>query len=254
MGPTEVAQHVPFYFDWKFWAFAVSLTALVLSQLPPLHIVFRRATLDVEAYALTALTHKVGNPNAQLHLIVRNTGGRKVRVKGIVLRFQRGEQSAFVLPAKNYLANPSDKDAVMLAPFTLKPDEEWAHIVNFLNFFAKDDEREFRRIRNNLRNDIAAKRDQLEDKSQNVTADDVNVQPALAFFGQHFVWNHGEYKVTLEIGVEPSRASIKKHFRITLFESDAQQLRDYTEGYKYGAGVVYDSAVQESVLTSLNQT
>ena len=82
----------PFYLDWTFWAVVVAFLALVLSQLPPIHIMFQRAKLDVEAYSRIHLTHKIGNPNAQLHLIVSNVGGREVKVKSIALHLKRGDE------------------------------------------------------------------------------------------------------------------------------------------------------------------
>lgn len=142
----------------------------------------------------------------------------------------------------------------MLTPFTLKAGDEWAHIVNFLNFFTRDDEREFRHISNNLRADIMAKREQLADKNQMVVAKDKHITPVVTVFQQHFVWQHGEYNVTLEVTADPKRANVRKQYRITLFESDTQQLQDHVNGYKYGAGVIYVSDAQESVVTPLNQT
>jgi len=85
----------PFYLDWTFWAVVVAFLALVLSQLPPIHIMLRRAKLDVEAYSRIHLTHKIGNPNAQLHLIISNVGGQEVKVKSIVLHFKRGDEDRF---------------------------------------------------------------------------------------------------------------------------------------------------------------
>jgi len=36
----------PAYLDWKFWSAIVALLALVLSQLPPLHLWFRPRRLE----------------------------------------------------------------------------------------------------------------------------------------------------------------------------------------------------------------
>ena len=44
--------HSPhFYLDWQFWAAAVAALALVLSQLPPIHLLVRRAKLGMELYS-----------------------------------------------------------------------------------------------------------------------------------------------------------------------------------------------------------
>lgn len=244
---------VPFYLDWKFWSVAVAVIALILSQLPPIHILLRRAKLDVEAYSRMHLTHKVGNPNAQLHLIISNPGGRELRIKGIELRLRRGTEDEFVLPAQTYLQSPGDKETVLLTSFKLKPKEEWAHIVNFLNFFSRQDEKSYRQLEANLRQELLAKREALVDKNIIVTADDENVQPLIKFFESKFRWLPGEYELTLQVQVEPERASLSRRYRITLFESDSKELTDYRDDYKYGFGVCLDSQRHVGVIVPLTE-
>src|SRR5690606_18603404 len=119
----------PFYIDWAFWAVIVALAAVVLSQLPPVHIWFKRAKLDVELYSKIGITHKVGNPNLQLHLIINNIGGRKARIKDISVSIARDGSSLVELPAQNYLQNQNDKNTLLFTTFSLQPGEEWAHII-----------------------------------------------------------------------------------------------------------------------------
>lgn len=236
MAAEQMAQ-VPLYLDWKFWSVVVSAIAIILSQLPPIHIFLRRAKLGVEAYTRMHITHKLGNPNAQLHLIISNAGGREVKIKNITLQVCRGTEDSFTLPAQNYLQSPGDKEAVLMTSFKLKPNEEWAHIVNFLNYFSRVDEKLYRQLESNLRQDILRKRDTLEDKTIDVAGDDGNVQPLLAFFEKKFRWLSGEYSVTLNVQVEPEKASVRKDYRFTLFESDSTELQSYRDDYKYGYGV-----------------
>jgi hypothetical protein len=63
--------------DWKFWTLIISIIALILSQLPPVHLLLRKSKIEFEAYSKFFVTLKVGNPNLQSHLIIRNTGGKK---------------------------------------------------------------------------------------------------------------------------------------------------------------------------------
>jgi hypothetical protein len=70
----------PFYLNWTFWSFAVALVALAFSVGPLLWRLLRPPKLELELQDRIALTHKVGNPNLQAHFIVRNVGGRAVRV------------------------------------------------------------------------------------------------------------------------------------------------------------------------------
>lgn len=242
-----------FYFDWTFWAFVVSFIALALSQLPPIYVMCRRAKLDIEAYSLIHLTHRVGNPNAQLHLIVSNVGGREIKVKSIVLHFKRGNDDRFTLPAQNYLQAPGDKGTVLLTSFKLKPKDEWAHIVNFLNYFSRTDEKEFRQIESNLKNDIFKKQELPENKDKIVEAASVNVQPVIEFFQQKFRWEVGEYEIALEIKTEPQQTTVLKRYRVTLFESDSAELRSYTDDYKIGAGVYWENGRHTGLILPLTE-
>jgi hypothetical protein len=127
----------PFYADWKFWSVIVSAVALILSQLPPIHVMLRSARLEVEAYSRILLNHKIGNPNAHLYIRISNVGGREVRIQSITLHFERGTKDNFRLPARTYFQAPSDKQALLLTSFKLKPNEEWGHVVHFYNMFSR---------------------------------------------------------------------------------------------------------------------
>ena len=247
----ETMTQAPFYLDWKFWAVVVSFLALVLSQLPPIHIMLRRAKLDVEAYSRIHFTHRVGNPNAQLHLIVSNVGGREIKIKSIALHFKRGNDDQVTLPAQNYLQEPGDKDTVLLTSFKLKPKDEWAHIANFLNFFSRTDEKTFRQLESNLKNDIFEKKELPENKDTVVEADTENVQPIIEFFHRKFRWEPGEYEISLEIKTEPQHASVSKRYRVTLFESDSAELKSYSDDYKYGAGVYWNNSRHTGLILPL---
>jgi hypothetical protein len=238
---TATIAQAPFYLDWKFWSFVVAALALCLSQLPPLHILFRRKRMEVEAYSQMHLSHRIGNPNVQLHLILNNTGGREIRVRGIELAIKRGTDESFVVPAKNYYQKPADKETVLLTPFKLKPGEEWAHVVNFLNFFSRQDERLYKQLESNLRLDIGTKRLALVDKNTVVEADDANVIPLIGFFTSKFRWKDGEYEMTLRADTEPPGILKDSTFRFTLFESDSAELIRHTTEYKFGWGVFLPS-------------
>src|SRR5258708_30111668 len=149
---------IPLYLDWHFWSALIALLALVLDQIPPLRVLLRDARLDVEAFSTFALSHEFGNPRVQLHLIFTNVGGRDIRVRAIRFEIQRGEANAIIIPAAGYFQRPGDKDPVLLAPFRLKPNAEWAHIVNMLVRPDREDDKNIRAWSSTLREDIRRKR------------------------------------------------------------------------------------------------
>jgi len=243
----------PFYQDWTFWSSFVALLALVLSQLPPIHILFRRAALDVEVYNRIALNHRVGNALAQLHVIFRNTGGSSLKVQGIELTFERDGAADLILPAQGYFSNPGDKEAVLLTTFTLEPKAEWGHIVNFFKPLQRPDERTLRQLESNLRADIVHKRSQLEDKSVVVAADDGNVQPLIDLSNTRLPWLPGDYTITVNVRTSPKAKIQVRRYRAIIFESDATELRNYSDGYKYGFGVLVPTPDQNGVVVAITQ-
>ena len=237
----QEAASAPQYLDWSFWAVVVAAVAVALSQLPPIHLLLKKAKLDFELYSRIHITHKVGNPNLQLHLIINNVGGRLIKVKGLSVYIKRDGQDIGNFPAQNYLQKPSDIDQVLFTRFSLKPKEEWPHSVNFLNYFNRADEKKYRSLESELRANIFKKRGQLKNKDQVVEADNQYVEPLLEFFKAKFKWHSGEYLMHVCLDAEPKGASVRRSYRFTLFESDSEDLVKYKDDYKYGAGIFYDS-------------
>ena len=102
--------------------------------------------------------HYLGNPNAQLHVILHNTGGKALRVQPISLTLRSGAR-ILELPARGFFQTLADAQAVLLTPITIKPDEEWAHILNnCFRPFDQPTERRSKDIVQRLRNNIVAKR------------------------------------------------------------------------------------------------
>jgi len=68
-----------FYENWAFWTVLIAAIAIILSQIPPIHILWKKAKLDIELYSRIIVTHKVGNPNLLCPLILSNVGGEKAQ-------------------------------------------------------------------------------------------------------------------------------------------------------------------------------
>ena len=231
----------PFYLDWTFWAAVWALTAIVLSQLPPIHLLLRPKRLEVEVHSRIGITHKVGNPNASVVVSIRNTGGRELRIRGLRLDITRDGKSLLTLPAQNYFELPSSQFSVLFVPFSLKPDETWAHSVAFLNFFDRLTEKQFRENLSALDSDIRRKiREKSEDDKRAVSATPALVQPFNVLFEKLFVWLPGEYVANLQVNAEPGSASYSKKYRFTLYESDTAELRQQIEDYPFGGGLTYN--------------
>ena len=244
----DPATAAPFYENWSFWSCVVAAIALVLSQLPPVWQLLRPAKLVLEVHGRMLVTHKVGNPNLGLYLSIRNQGGRQARIRSIAMSVVREGQAPFNMSGITYFVEPRDTQAVLLVPFTIRPREDWGHMVNFLSLWlSRAEEQRYRQLGSNLRTDIFAKLPLRADPDQLVEADERNVTPILAWFNQKFQWLQGEYQLSLSVLAQPARASVSKRLRFTLFESDSTELRGFADDFKYGAGIYFDVPKHEPI-------
>jgi hypothetical protein len=244
------------YADLKFWSFIVAAIALALSQLPPLNILFRRARLGVEVYSQIFITHKYGNPNTQFHLIVSNTGGRKVRVKGIALRVSPATGEEFSISAGTYHQKQSDTEALLFTPFSLLPGEEWAHLINFWNPLTRQDDKRIRESTFALRTNINEKLETLDEAQKNKTlvfADENLVAPFIQIFERQFKWHPDEYEIALSADTEPPNAIADQRFRFVLFESDTVEMRKIANEYATGAGIYFAPTFSEGVIVPIQK-
>ncbi|MDH5630959.1 MAG: hypothetical protein OEY96_12480 [Gammaproteobacteria bacterium] len=247
-------EEIPLYLNWSFWAVVVAALAVLLSQIPPLHIIFRKARIEIEPYSRLALTHRVGNPNLQLHLIISNIGGRRLRVKNIEAIVSRDGSQVASLPVQNYYQTKSDTNTVLFTRFTIEPNEDWGHTVNFLNWFARDEEREYREMEGRLKADINQKRSRMAgDVTELIEADPGNVSPLQAFFKDKFIWTASEYELVIKVTTDVEKANLEQKFRFTIFEYYETELRKITDEYKYGAGIYWESNTPQTVFIDLKK-
>jgi hypothetical protein len=244
---------VPIYLNWSFWAVIIALLALILSQLPHIHILLKRAKLDIEMYSRIHISHKVGNPNLQFLLVLNNAGGRTVKIKGITATVKKDGKQIATLPAQNYLQNQNDKTPLIFTRFSLKPKEEWAHIVNFLNYFFRADEKKYRDAESKLLAEVIEKRKQPQNKDAIIEVGEEFTKVFMEMFKEKFLWLPGEYEMHVYVDAKPTRASIKKDYRFTLFESDSEELSKSMEDYKSGDGIFWDSGNHPGVIVQISE-
>lgn len=232
--------------DWKFWSFLVAAIALVLSQLPPLHILLRRAKLDLELYSRISITHKVGNPNLTAHLIIRNIGGRKLRIKSIVAEIHRDNNLICALPAQTFMSDPLDKQTMILTSFNLSPDEESSFVANFLNYFSRDEEKIYKAAEKKLKDKISEIRKSLKE-DEIAKVDESYCLPFEDLFKKKFIWKAGEYRLSIWVKTETPTADLCKSFRFTLFESQSDELSSYMNDINTGAGIYWLSSEHSGI-------
>lgn len=233
---------MPLYLNWSFWAVIVAAIAVVLSQLPPLHILFRRRRLLIEVHSRAHITHKVGNPNVGLFLGFTNVGGRSLRIKKLSLSIERDGRELVRLPAKAYFESLQNVTPMIFTPFTLKPEESWARRVNFYNEFSRNDEILFRKSSTALQGEISRLLSlQTENEKKVVHAEESFVVSFQELFAKLFIWEPGEYIAKVIIEVSPSLNQQSEILRFTIYESDSESLRQDIKDYPTGAGINFDT-------------
>jgi len=249
-----VNPEIEFYADPNVWSVVIAILALALSQLPPLHKLFRKGKLELDVYEKGSVTHMLGNPNMQLHLILNNVGGKTVTIKSIRATLELDGQVISDIKGQNYIKNADNNGQVILTKFKLKSGEEWAHTANFFNNFSKTDEKQCKSIIKRVRDSI------LEQyKLKNETPKElIETTPELIeemnkFFAKNFKWETGEYKLVISVESERQEQNIAKEFRFTLFESDSDELKEYATKYRYGEGIYYSSKNDLGVLVRLSE-
>ncbi len=141
----------------------------------------------------------------------------------------------------------------MLAPFRLNPGEEWSHVVSFFNFYSRDDDKEYRRLESAIRTDILRQKEDPANKERMCEAAPASVELATAFFRRHFQWDSGEYELELSVETDRPKANLKKVYLFSLFESEAGELRDYSDYYRYGSGVYWVSQAQPGIILPIRE-
>lgn len=235
-------EHIPLYMDWSFWTVFFAFLAIVLSQIPPIYLLFRPRKIEVEVHSRIHITHRIGNPNMALVISIRNTGGRELRIHGLSISLSRDGQELGSFPAQNYYETGASQASVLFVPFYLKPSEYWTHSVSFLKLFDRPTEKLYRENQSALNTNIQQKIDIRPENNAHemVVADEQFVLPFVEIFNKHFIWESGEYVITLAVKTDPSSASYLKRYRFTLYESDTSELRKHVDDYKYGGGISFN--------------
>ena len=206
--------------NWSFWAVVVASISVLLSQIPPIHEILKGAKLDLGIYHRITITHKIGNPNLQVYLLLSNLGGQKVKVVGINAIISRSESDEINLPAQNYYQKKNDQDTVIFTRFNLDPNEEWGHITNFLKFFDREDEKAYLKMENDLRADYRIYKENSKTSGDNTEVYEHPkklVEPVFQFYDKNYFWKAGEYSMSINIITDNQSANITKNFRFTIF-------------------------------------
>lgn len=231
-------KEVPFYLDWQFWSTALAFTALVLSQLPPVKLLFKKGVLSIEKHRTLFVTHSLGSPNINLFMILKNIGGSNINVHSIDMNITRKNSDSFLLKGRGYAMNPSDYNFTMLTPFEIEPNQTWAHTISFAELWDRAQQKEYRAIYSSIRDTITEKsRVNPPEIGERHEADENDYIKICKFFDKNFKWIDGEYEAEILVKNKENKIIARDQVKFTFFESESDELKLWVEDYKYGNSI-----------------
>lgn len=125
---------VPFYLNPRVWTAIVAVLALILSQLPPVRLLFRGRKVAINAPEIIIITYVFGNINFSFLLSLHNVGGRKVTISKLNVAVRDPEGTRWNLPQQTYSRSTSPdpstiKQDFLLGWIPLRPDEYWSENI-----------------------------------------------------------------------------------------------------------------------------
>ena len=252
---TTIATTAPVFRDWAFWSFVVAAIALATSLAGPLRRLLKATRLVLEVHQTIALDHRLGNPQANLYIDLRNTGGRDIRVKAMLITLTRDGSESKTIGGQVYFESINSQQALLLVPFNIKAGESWAHPVKFYALPNRQLDQQVRVDISKFKDNILQKREALDPSVRSSTlvfADDMLVDPFIQLFNKQFFWTPGEYVIRIDITAEPAKGSLTKSYRFVIYEAEAAELKKEIETYSCGGGVYFDSDKHVSIFPPIS--
>ncbi|WP_145521964.1 hypothetical protein [Yersinia ruckeri] len=229
---------------WTAVSAIVASLALLLSQIPPIRTFIGRRKPILTTTPAISITHYLGAPNIQLFLNIENDSPRSLKIKNISMQVTRLGTTNKTLPAFTIFEKPDSHIQTVFAPFTIKPESNWAKNVTFYAPFEGSVEQKLKSMQYKIRNSINNKRNAIQhlgaDQPQPiVTADETYVQEAIAFYNANKFWEPGDYSINLSITTDSPKTSIQQRYIFLLTLPEINELDSAAERYKFGSTLTY---------------
>lgn len=233
MAPT------PFYQNADVWIALFTFLAIILSQLPPIKLWFKKGKLELDVYSKGFLNHSLGSPLIQLHLIINNVGVKAVKIKKITTDIYVDDSLITSLSALNYVPNPSDNKTVILPTFNIEAKSEWSNITNFQQLLKREEEKIRRDISLIIQKKVSENTD--TEQKEAVTVKNKVVKPLHKIFKENFIWEASRYKIDINIETDDIKTNLSKTIYFTIFETQSNELKAHQDGYSSGDTVYWNS-------------
>ena len=237
----------------------IAVTALVLSQFPPVPSYFALPELAITAHRNLQVKHHLGDLLLVPFLQINNSGKVRGTVTKIELVLTKQDNSSFrkSMLAQAYYLKP-DTIALNQAPtaipfghISVSPGETWETYIDFY-----EPTNAARRL------EAADIRGRVNAEIQQGLAEKLDINNELVYISNDLfdeiktytderlsLFEIGEYRLYLELfGESNSEPTARRCYSFTVFEGHLSQLDAITEQYRFGAGITFPSPPQTGFL------
>jgi hypothetical protein len=244
------------YKQTAVWGLALSVTAMVLSQLPPIKSWIASDKVATEISSRLGLPNTLGIPAFQVFIDLKNSGNRPISITNLVLDITYPNGTVRRVKAQSYSKIVSGQTNSIEFPITsiaLNPGLNWSELVSFYSDLSPSDEEAINRIRLQISQDhfskIQARGGQY---GPLVTANESIVAEATQFFDKKFDLEKGTYSVTIKCAVN-GREVMLKQASFTLYDYHITTIKSQKEDFKFGAGIYYPTNQPKQVWALLSK-
>jgi archaellin len=238
---------------WSALSVIVSITALVLTQFPPIRQMAKGTDVRISTPQEIYIWHDLGNLGVTFFLDIYNAGGYTInmsKVECAILEKDTGK--IFTLPVRTY--STENTDNLSLGTITLNPDQHWTNEVSGFNYFTRSELEQVNDLKTRIRTDVIEKQDKLPGAERSytwITIDNKLYQEAVDFFNKKFeLVNEGNYQFFIKVVSDSGEMLKVQGYDFTLFKGNIQELRRMAErDYKFGAGIIARPRFTREVVT-----
>lgn len=229
---------------------AVSVVAVILSQLPPLRTFISSAELDIDLNRNLQIRHIVGDIDLLPYVQISNSGSAPGVIGTIELVVTRKDTPSFkkVLTAQSYFLKPTSvglnqtPTAIPFGRIAVPPHETWDTYAEFFETPSSARRIEIARMQSKVSEQIqdaikmiSPPNSKLAEISPELFSElSSNANARLKDF------SIGEYILRARVlSTEVSQVLAEKCYTFAVYEGHISQLNAITEQYVYGAGIAY---------------
>ena len=230
------------------WSLVVAVTAIALSQLPPIPTWFALPELRIATRGAISVMHYLGNLELRLFLDLRNTGLKKIEIFQVHCILADEEKKKWLLRADHYesSSHPSSQlpypSTSPIPVISLQPGSHWAEIVTCARFLNPTEEEQNLELVNKVSADIHEKYRDRVVKSQHtslIEIDESLIEEATRLFDERFSFEKGEYTLLLAAeGLDGEILSVTG-YKFTAYSHHVKFLVAQNEDYKTGSGILH---------------